>query len=144
MSPEYAMFRQYSKKLDVFSFRKIVLEIICGKKITSHPDQSHGLLNYAWNQWKEEKILEILDSNLNNESESFNEVNKCVQIGLLCVQEDPEARPSMATVVSYLSNDSIQLPFPQEPAFFLEGQMELNTESKESVNEVSISGFYPR
>ncbi|KAK4258924.1 hypothetical protein QN277_005319 [Acacia crassicarpa] len=143
MSPEYAMFGQYSEKSDVFSFGVIVLEIISGQKITSHPNQSHGLLNYAWNHWKEEKVLEILDSNL-NESESLDEVNKCVQIGLLCVQEDPEARPSMATVVSYLSNDSIQLPFPQEPAFFLEGQMELNTESKESINEMSTSDFYPR
>ncbi|XP_028788512.1 putative receptor-like protein kinase At4g00960 [Neltuma alba] len=145
MSPEYAMFGQYSEKSDAFSFGVIVLEIISGKKITSSPDQSHGLLNYAWNQWKEEKILEIaiLDSNL-NESESLNEVNKCIQIGLLCVQENPEARPSMATVVSYLSNDSIQLPFPQEPAFFLEGQMELNTDSKESINEMFISEFHPR
>ncbi|XP_028767793.1 cysteine-rich receptor-like protein kinase 10 [Neltuma alba] len=143
MSPEYAMFGQYSEKSDAFSFGVIVLEIISGKKITSSPDQSHGLLNYAWNQWKEEKILEILDSNL-NEPESLNEVNKCIQIGLLCVQENPEARPSMATVVSYLSNDSIQLPFPQEPAFFLEGQTELNTDSKESINEMSISEFYPR
>lgn len=97
----------------------------------------------AWNQWKEDKILEILDSNV-NESDSFNEVNKCIQIGLLCVQEDPEARPSMATVVSYLSNDQIQMPIPQEPAFFLEDQMELNTESKESNNEMSISEFHPR
>ncbi|XP_028767769.1 putative receptor-like protein kinase At4g00960 [Neltuma alba] len=143
MSPEYAMFGQYSEKSDVFSFGVIVLEMISGRKITSSQDQSHGLLNYAWNQWKEEKILDVLDSSL-NEPESLNEVDKCIQIGLLCVQENPEARPSMATVVSYLSNDSIQLPFPQEPAFFLEGQMELNTDSKESINEMSISEFYPR
>ncbi|XP_028776277.1 cysteine-rich receptor-like protein kinase 10 [Neltuma alba] len=143
MSPEYAMFGQYSEKSDVFSFGVIVLEMISGRKITSSQDQSHGLLNYAWNQWNEEKILDVLDSSL-NEPELLNEVDKCIQIGLLCVQENPEARPSMATVVSYLSNDSIQLPFPQEPAFFLEGQMELNTDSKESINEMSISEFYPR
>ncbi|XP_028788797.1 putative receptor-like protein kinase At4g00960 [Neltuma alba] len=143
MSPEYAMFGQYSEKSDVFSFGVIVLEMISGRKITSSQDQSHGLLNYAWNQWMEEKILEVLDSSL-NEPESLNEVNKCIQIGLLCVQENPEARPSMATVVSYLSNDSIHLPFPQEPAFFLEGQMELNTDSQESINEMSISEFYSR
>ena len=47
MSPEYAMFGQYSEKSDVFSFGVIVLEIISGQKITSHPDLSNGLLNYV-------------------------------------------------------------------------------------------------
>ena len=32
MSPEYAMFGQFSEKLDVYSFGVMVLEIISGKK----------------------------------------------------------------------------------------------------------------
>ena len=57
---------------------------------------------------------------------SYNEVLKCFQIGLLCVQENPNARHSMATIISYLSNDSIQLPYPQEPPFFIHGQKDTN------------------
>ncbi|XP_028777931.1 cysteine-rich receptor-like protein kinase 10 [Neltuma alba] len=149
MSPEYAMFGQYSEKSDVFSFGVIVLEIISGKKNTGCHDSQYadGLLSYTWKQWRDDKLLEILDSNI-NELGSYNEVIKCIQIGLLCVQENPNTRPSMATVVSYLSNDSIQLPSPQEPAFFLHGKPEpiITSASGEScsVNEASMSEFFPR
>ena len=101
----------------------------------------------AWNKWNEEKFLDILDSNL-KEFESSNEMFKCIQIGLLCVQENPDARPSMATIISYLSDDSSQLPFPQEPAFFLQGRNESNVEFENgescSINEISKSEFFPR
>ncbi|KAF7840691.1 Cysteine-rich receptor-like protein kinase 25 [Senna tora] len=113
------------------------------------------LSSEAWKQWRDEKLSEILDSNI-REVGSYDEVIKCIRIGLLCVQENPKARPSMATVVSYLSNDSIQLPNPQEPAFFMHGRMELTIGKKEStssdqytnnpcsVNEMSITKFFPR
>ncbi|KAI9112379.1 hypothetical protein K1719_016576 [Acacia pycnantha] len=149
MSPEYAMFGQYSEKSDVFSFGVIVLEIISGKKNTGCHDSQYadGLLSYTWKKWRDDKLEEILDSNI-NELGSYNEVIKCIQIGLLCVQENPNARPSMATVVSYLSNDSIQLPLPQEPAFFLHGQPEPTTTNGTgescSINEASMSEFFPR
>ncbi|XP_028788523.1 cysteine-rich receptor-like protein kinase 10 [Neltuma alba] len=149
MSPEYAMYGQYSEKSDVFSFGVIILEIISGKKNTSRQNESQyvdGLLSYAWKQWKEEKLLEILDLNI-KEFGSYNEVIRCIHIGLLCVQENPDSRPTMATVVSYLSNDSIQLPLPREPAFFLHDGMEPRTSaSKESAStvQVSMSEFFPR
>ncbi|XP_028776272.1 putative receptor-like protein kinase At4g00960 [Neltuma alba] len=149
MSPEYAMYGQYSEKSDVFSFGVIILEITTRKKNTSRQNESQyvdGLLSYAWKQWKEEKLLEILDLNI-KEFASYNEVIRCIHIGLLCVQENPDSRPTMATVVSYLSNDSIQLPLPREPAFFLHDGMKPNTSgSKESgsIVEVSMSEFYPR
>ncbi|KAH7660819.1 Non-specific serine/threonine protein kinase protein [Dioscorea alata] len=42
---------------------------------------------------------------------------RCINIGLLCVQEKPEDRPSMASVVFMLSNDDAPLPKPKEPGF---------------------------
>ena len=38
------------------------------------------------------------------------EVLRCVLVGLLCVQEDPHLRPSMASVVVMLNSRSITLP----------------------------------
>ncbi|XP_028788519.1 putative receptor-like protein kinase At4g00960 [Neltuma alba] len=148
MPPEYAMFGLYSEKSDVFSFGVIVLEIISGKKNASCHDESQyadSLLSYTWNQWSNEKLFEMLDSNL-KEMESYNEVSRCIQIGLLCVQRHPDSRPSMATIVSYLSNDSIQLPHPQQPAFFLRARRVITSASREysSINEMSLSDFFPR
>ncbi|KAL4393453.1 G-type lectin S-receptor-like serine/threonine-protein kinase [Arachis hypogaea] len=82
---------------------------------------------------------------------------KCIQTGLLCVQENINDRPSMVTVISYLNNLSLELPSPHEPAFFTLGRFmdpKVTNESSSnqsaksstlfSVNEMSISKFHPR
>ncbi|CAL5410941.1 unnamed protein product [Camellia sinensis] len=127
MSPEYAMHGQFSVKSDVYSFGVLVLEIISGKKINDF-DQSNNvqdLLTYAWKLWKNGTPLKLMDPTL-EVSYSRNEVSRCIHIGLLCVQEDPDARPSMATVVLMLNSYTITLAIPEEPAFFSPSKTELN------------------
>ena len=68
-----------------------------------------------WHLWKEERALEMVDSSL-KESCSGHEVLRCIQIGLLCVQEDAFERPSMSAVVVML-NSEISLPSPRQPPF---------------------------
>ena len=85
------------------------------------------------------------------------EVIKCIQIGLLCVQENPDARPTMVTIVSYLDGHFSELPTPQKPAFFLHGRMDsksigrksssrksMNISTPLSINEMSTSECIPR
>ncbi|CAL5410951.1 unnamed protein product [Camellia sinensis] len=157
MSPEYAMHGQFSVKSDVFSFGVLVLEIISGKKNNTfyQSECAEDLLSYAWKLWREERPLELMDSTLEG-SYSRNEVIRCIHIGLLCVQEDPDARPSMATVVVMLNSYSVTLSIPQQPAFFACSRTESKTgqglESDQStaksiswsVNETSITELYPR
>nr|WIL59901.1 nodulation protein [Melilotus officinalis] len=159
MSPEYAMFGQFSEKSDIYSFGVMLLEIIAGKKNKSSFTPHHvadGLLNYVWRQWMDETPLSILDPNI-KEDYSKTEVIKCIQIGLLCVQNDPDARPSIVTVASYLSSYAIELPTPHEPAFFLHGRTYSNVLAQESSstqsanssalfsnNQMSASTFVPR
>ncbi|GMI72762.1 cysteine-rich RLK (RECEPTOR-like protein kinase) 30 [Hibiscus trionum] len=77
------------------------------------------------------------------------EVLKCIQIGLLCVQTDPADRPTMSTVVAMLGNDTITLPLPAEPAFyvrrFVAEPIRHNSSDRIcSINEVTISNMSPR
>ena len=58
--------------------------------------------------WREQTPLSILDPKM-KDSYLEIEVIKCVQIGLLCVQENPDIRPPMMTVITYLDNHSIKL-----------------------------------
>lgn len=60
--------------------------------------------------------MELMDSTL-SASCSNSEVTRCIQMGLLCVQERAMDRPNMSDVVSMLSNETIALPLPKEPAF---------------------------
>ncbi|XP_059661962.1 G-type lectin S-receptor-like serine/threonine-protein kinase At4g03230 isoform X2 [Cornus florida] len=121
MSPEYAMEGIFSEKSDVFSFGVLLLEIISGKRNTGfyHHEIYRNLLGYAWDVWNKGKALELLDSEIANSISSPSQVLRCIHVGLLCVQEQPNDRPSMATIVFILCNDTT-LPTPKQPAFILE------------------------
>ncbi|GLT54802.1 hypothetical protein SLA2020_279690 [Shorea laevis] len=90
MPPEYAMHGRYSVKSNVFCFGVLVLEIISGKNNNNFYQSELGedLLSYAWEQWRNGTPLELLDPTLRH-SCSRNEVVRCIQMGLLQVQEDP-------------------------------------------------------
>ncbi|XP_027364916.1 cysteine-rich receptor-like protein kinase 10 isoform X2 [Abrus precatorius] len=157
MSPEYAMHGEYSAKSDVYSFGVLILEIISGKKNSSfyESDVAEDLLSYAWKLWKDGVPLELMEYSL-RESYTQNEVIRCIHIGLLCVQEDPADRPTMASVILMLDSFSVTLPVPNEPAFFLHtgtgpnmpngmqiGQSP-NNSTRKSINEMSVSEIDPR
>ena len=75
------------------------------------------------------------------------EVLRCVLVGLLCVQEDPHLRPSMASVVVMLNSRSITLPVPAEPAFMAPGEWPRAPAApaqEPSINEGSVSDLEPR
>ncbi|KAK9232015.1 hypothetical protein WN943_022257 [Citrus x changshan-huyou] len=120
MSPEYAMSGVVSIKTDVFSFGVLVLEIVSGKKNNGcyRTDHPLNLIGYAWQLWNEGKVLELVDIALEG-SFSPNEVLRCIHVGLLCVQDQATDRPAMPDVVSMLTNESLSLPAPKQPAFFI-------------------------
>ncbi|CAI0406959.1 unnamed protein product [Linum tenue] len=117
MSPEYALFGRFSVKSDVFSFGVILLETVAGRKINwfSQQDPSLSLIGHVWERWKEEKALEVVDSSMEG-SLNAQEVLKCIQIGLLCVEEDVQDRPNMSMTVLML-NTAMPLPRPKQPGF---------------------------
>ncbi|KAM7490232.1 hypothetical protein LguiA_033153 [Lonicera macranthoides] len=88
----------FSVASDVFSFGVLVLEIICGKRNNCFHPEVHGddFLSHAWKMWKDGTPLELMDPSL-ADSQVRNEVMRCIQMGLLCVQEDVDLRPSMVT-----------------------------------------------
>ena len=80
--------------------------------------------------------MEIVDASL-GEIYAANEVLRCIQIGLLCVQEHARDRPTMLTIVFMLGNDA-PLPSPKQPAF-ISTSTNNNRDMLTSTNEVSIS-----
>ncbi|KAM0865924.1 hypothetical protein ACQ4PT_042935 [Festuca glaucescens] len=101
MSPEYAMDGVFSIKSDIFSFGVLVVQ----KKKAS-----------AWRMWKEGRALEFHDQSV-TDSSNVREVVRCIQIGLLCVQDQPRHRPTMSAVTMMLGSENAALPEPCEPAF---------------------------
>ncbi|XVF82388.1 hypothetical protein PTKIN_Ptkin16aG0043000 [Pterospermum kingtungense] len=148
MSPEYAMEGLFSMKSDVYSFGVLLLEIVTGRKNSGYyPDSpSLNLVGHIWNLWNEDKAMEVVDSAL-GDSYPANEVLRCIQTGLLCVQEHATDRPMMSTIMFMLSNETA-LPFPKRPAFILkkdhEGNEIWSSERTCSTNNVTITTVQAR
>ncbi|RZC86573.1 hypothetical protein C5167_029921 [Papaver somniferum] len=165
---EYMMHGEFSVKSDVFSFGVLVLEILCGQRNGSFhkSDVARDLLSYAWRHWNNGSDIEILDPTLKDAC-SRSEVMICIDVALLCVQENVEDRPCMPTVVQMLNNSvSTSHDLPSTPAFSADGtrhitrrpdlnlvgsaeQGSLRNESISevstlSVNEISVTELYAR
>ncbi|KAG2317413.1 hypothetical protein Bca52824_020535 [Brassica carinata] len=121
MSPEYAMHGHYSMKSDVYSFGVLVLEIISGKQNSSFKptDGIHNFISYAWRLWANGTPLDLVDPVIVDNCQR-NEVVRCIHIGLLCVQEDPVDRPTLANIILMLTSNTVTLPVPRNPGTFFQ------------------------
>ncbi|KAL2483999.1 Cysteine-rich receptor-like protein kinase 29 [Forsythia ovata] len=161
MAPEYVIHGQFSVKSDVFSFGVLVLEIISGQKTYNfrNGESMDDLLSCVWKNWHRETVADIIDPALRTSSRSLRDIMRCIHIGLLCVQENADDRPTMASVVLMLSSFSLTLPVPSQPAFFLSSTVDpeisvrrendLSTHQSDnngriSINDASMSELHPR
>ncbi|XP_020541019.2 cysteine-rich receptor-like protein kinase 15 [Jatropha curcas] len=149
MAPEYAMEGLFSVKSDVFSFGVIMLEFLSGKKNSGFyiTELAPTLLAYAWRLWNEGKEAEFIDPLLIERSPR-EELIRCMHIGLLCVQQDPEDRPTMSSVVVLLESEPVVLPEPKKPAFSV-GRMvplpiSVHLATDPSVNQITDCIISPR
>ncbi|XP_042383204.1 G-type lectin S-receptor-like serine/threonine-protein kinase RKS1 isoform X2 [Zingiber officinale] len=161
MSPEYATHGLFSVKSDVYSYGVLVLEILIGRKNIGYRGSEHPIelvTHVVWRHWTQGSALQVVDQDLVEQCQA-QQILRCIHIGLLCVQDDPIQRPTMANVVLMLNNHFVGLPTPLAPAFL--GSCNTTIESngvprrensngskgilmKNSENNVSISELEPR
>uniref|UniRef100_A0A0E0MI72 Uncharacterized protein n=1 Tax=Oryza punctata TaxID=4537 RepID=A0A0E0MI72_ORYPU len=140
MAPEYASEGLFSIKSDVFSFGVLIFEIVSGKRTSSFHRYGEfiNLLGHAWQMWKDQTWLQLVDPSLATESHT-KEIMRCINIALLCVQENAADRPTTSEVVAMLSNETMALPEPKHPAFF--NMRVTNEEASTVVAASSVNGI---
>nr|GFA68525.1 G-type lectin S-receptor-like serine/threonine-protein kinase At4g27290 [Tanacetum cinerariifolium] len=140
MSPEL-LHGQVSTKANVFSFGVLVPEILSGRqKINIQTEDSNNLIEHAWSMHSEGKSMEFIDTHL-AESSNPSEVLRSMEVGLSCVQENPEDRPEMSLVVLALRNDGA-LPTPKQRRFFTKNVFVLTNFSSSSYPTSSTNDLF--
>ncbi|KAK3031155.1 hypothetical protein RJ639_035178 [Escallonia herrerae] len=79
---------------------------------TGHSSEQY----YAWILFNKGRSLELIDAHM-GDSCYLSEVLRSIHVAPLCVQQSPEGRPSMSSVVLMLGGEGT-LPQPKEPGFF--------------------------
>ncbi|KAL6624738.1 hypothetical protein ACP70R_032059 [Stipagrostis hirtigluma subsp. patula] len=117
MAPEYIRNDgDMTLKCDVYSFGITLLEVISGRR---NCPNTRFLLCTARRLWDERMIMSLLDPAIapppSSDQELLSEVCRCIKIGLLCVHDTPDDRPTMPTVVEMLTSSSLEIPQPNMP-----------------------------
>ena len=90
--------------------------------------------------WKEDRANELPDSSILDTSP--DEILLCIHVALLCVQENPDDRPLMSSVVFVLENENTPLTSPNLPAYFARQSAATNqirTDIPTSVNSFTLT-----
>ncbi|KAG2657424.1 cysteine-rich receptor-like protein kinase 6 isoform X3 [Panicum virgatum] len=159
MAPEYVIDGSVSTKIDIFSFGVLVLEIVTRRNNSSSEDHDAvNLLSDVWNCWTKGTVSQMVDQHQSLDGYFLRQALRCIHIGLLCVQPDPDDRPRISSVVFMLTRGNMELPPPAQPAFYFGRESNLPSPSCGqrsyaygrpniggiSVNEVTLTEPYPR
>ncbi|XP_019085366.1 PREDICTED: receptor-like serine/threonine-protein kinase SD1-8 [Camelina sativa] len=151
MSEEYALHGKMSERSDIFSFGVNLLEIVTGKRNIEFCNYYHGdsMLDYVWRHFDEGNSLQVVDPNFVDSSLVEEEVVRCIQVALLCVQQDVDDRPSTESVALMLATTMMEIPVPKKPNYFYArflSDMASSSTVKEStsINQVTLSSIVNR
>ncbi|KAK9276253.1 hypothetical protein L1049_005784 [Liquidambar formosana] len=109
IAPEYLSTGQSSDKTDVFAFGILLLELITGQRAVEFENVEYpegAFLNWVKKIHQEKNLEMLVDRELKNNYDPI-ELEKIVQVSLLCSQHVPSQRPNMAEVVCMLEEDEL-------------------------------------
>lgn len=139
LAPEYAMWGKVSESCDVYSFGILLLEIVTGRKPI---EKLPGGIKRTITEWAEPHISrgrfkDLVDPKLRGNFEE-KQVVQAVNVAALCVQSEPEKRPTMKEVVALLKG---QEPVTARIKSVKYGE-ELMERDQESDDESSVYGVF--
>ncbi|KAK8952283.1 putative LRR receptor-like serine/threonine-protein kinase [Platanthera zijinensis] len=110
IAPEYLSTGKSSERTDVFGYGIMLLELVTGQRAIDFSrlegEDDVLLLDHVKKLVREKRLESIVDPKL-VKNYNVQEVEKIIQIALLCTQATPEDRPSMSEVVRMLEGEGL-------------------------------------
>ncbi|CAH2038269.1 unnamed protein product, partial [Thlaspi arvense] len=131
------------KELPLFEFQVLATSTDSFSLRNKLGQGGFGPVYKAWKLWNEGEAASLADPIVFDECFE-KEITKCVQIGLLCVQEVANDRPNVSTVIWMLTTENTNIPEPKQPAFIArrgvsEAESSDQSSQKASINDVSLT-----
>nr|GMD96168.1 G-type lectin S-receptor-like serine/threonine-protein kinase At1g67520 [Ipomoea batatas] len=107
-----------------------------------------GTVYKAWELWEKDAVLQLIDPAISILHGIEEQLCRCINVGLLCVEYFVADRPSMSDVISMLTNENMALRKPKKPGFVsrcsVADEIQEGKSDKFTVNELSISAMEAR
>ncbi|THG23917.1 L-type lectin-domain containing receptor kinase VII.1 [Camellia sinensis] len=100
LAPEVIKSGRASAQTDVFGFGVLILEVICGRRPIE--EGKPPLVEWVWELMARDELVHALDERLRGGGFNVEEVERVLQLGLLCTYPDAQTRPTMRQVVKVL------------------------------------------
>ncbi|KAA8515281.1 hypothetical protein F0562_018489 [Nyssa sinensis] len=140
LAPEYVLGGHLTLKADVYSYGVLILEVVSGRSSAkaNWGGMQKFLLEWAWQLYKEGKLLELVDPELEEFPEE--EVTRYMKVAFFCTQATASRRPMMSQVVEMLSRN-IRLNEKQltAPGFLSNSDINSGIPSSKKSSESSTS-----
>jgi serine/threonine protein kinase len=91
-------------KVDIYSFGIVLLEIVCARRNAdqSQPESAFHLLTMLQKKGGQDRVIDIVE-NLDEYTRSDREeITRIIKVAAWCLQDEPERRPLMSTVLKVL------------------------------------------
>ncbi|KAL6633670.1 hypothetical protein ACP70R_026341 [Stipagrostis hirtigluma subsp. patula] len=113
IAPECFHTGRATRESDVFGFGAVVLEIVCGRRVScSNPAGSSQLLEWVWKLHGAGRVLDAVDPRLGGEYDA-DDAERLLLLGLACSHPNPGERPRAQAVLQSLTRS---VPPPAVPA----------------------------
>ncbi|KAI3973142.1 hypothetical protein MKW92_004992 [Papaver armeniacum] len=146
LAPEWISGVAITPKADVYSYGKMLFEIISGKRNTGHISNDDKISYFpAWAATKMNEgddIICLVDSRLKGNADTL-ELTRACRVACWCIQDDETHRPSMGQVVQILEgNVEVNRPPIPKSLHLLVGNQDNVFSFLESSNDSSEARVY--